>query len=367
MSCRSGAGKISAMRIVHLINHVRFGWGNVHAAIDLACAQAESGDEVMFAAGSGEFAALLAERGIGLVVVEPERRHYMGSAKSLSLLWRLVGSFKPDVMHAHMMASGVIGSVVGKLRGVPLVTTVHNAFDSHSLLMGLGDRVIAVSAAIDEQMARRGIARSKLRTVLNATLGTPRRDFFARQEFAIKRPSVGTLCGLHDRKGISDLIAAFALCCRRDAQAELFLAGAGPHQPKYERQVAGLGLGDRIHFVGPVHDTKSFLNQIDIFVLASHAEPFGLVLTEAREAGCALIGTDVDGIPEVLEQGQAGVLVPPKDPPALAAAILTLLLNPERLAAGKAASSTFDSYQWSTKRVAAETRAVYQEVVRHLR
>jgi glycosyltransferase involved in cell wall biosynthesis len=102
----------------------------------------------------------------------------------------------------------------------------------------------------------------------------------------------------------------------------------------------------------------------DIFVLASHREPFGLVIPEAREAGCAIIASNVDGIPEALDNGQAGLLVPAKDSHALAEALVQLLSDPKNLGEWKNRAS--QNLDWlNVERVNQETLAVYQEAIKN--
>ena len=98
-----------------------------------------------------------------------------------------------------------------------------------------------------------------------------------------------------------------------------------------------------------------------MFVLASHREPFGLVISEAREVGCAIVASRVDGIPEVLEQGRAGLLVPPGDPQALATTIAELLKNSTQLNYWKAQAQK--NLDWlNVTRVATETLGIYGEL-----
>jgi glycosyltransferase involved in cell wall biosynthesis len=265
-----------------------------------------------------------------------------------------------------MMTGAILGAIESRLSGVPLVTTVHNAFERHAILMRLGDRVIAVSDAVGDAMVARGVPRRKIRTVLNGTLGAPRRDFFPAEIYDTARPSIGSLGGLHERKGVADLIEAFAIIAAAAPDVVLNIFGDGPDRTAYERQAAALAAHDRIRFWGEVRDTKSALRSTDIFALPSHAEPFGLVLTEAREAGCAIVATNVDGVPQVLDYGAAGILVPPREPSAMAAAILSLLTDAGHLTRAKAAAHR-DLARWSVDRVAAETDAVYLDVIQSRR
>jgi glycosyltransferase involved in cell wall biosynthesis len=349
------------MRVIHLMNHCRFGHGNVHAAVDLACAQTARGDAVCIASGHGEFEPLLAAQGIAFAPIDQEHRTIPRLASAIWRLQRLVREFRPDILHAHMMSGAVLGAIASRVGRIPLVTTVHNAFDRHAILMRVGDRVIGVSDAVSDGMIARGVPRAKVRTVLNGTLGAPRRDFFPPEVVETERPSIGSLGGLHTRKGVADLIEAFGIVAAAHPTVRLNIFGDGPDRPEYERQAAALPSHDRIRFWGEVRDTRAALGATDIFALPSHAEPFGLVLTEAREAGCAIVASDVDGVPQVLDEGAAGLLVPPRDPPALAAAILSLLTDDARMAAAKAAAQR-NLDRWSVDRVAAETDAVYREL-----
>jgi glycosyltransferase involved in cell wall biosynthesis len=198
--------------------------------------------------------------------------------------------------------------------------------------------------------------------VLNGTLGAPRREFFPRETLDWSRPSLTTICGLHPRKGIADLLNAFDIVAAQHRDAQLHLVGDGPHREEYEALARGLRSGDRIIFHGQLHDTKSVLAQTDIFVLASHADPCPLAIPEAREAGCAIVATAVDGIPQSLDNGVAGLLVPKKDPAAFAAAINSLLDDPGKLAAMKIEASRNLAF-WSTARVADQTADVYAELL----
>ena len=138
------------------------------------------------------------------------------------------------------------------------------------------------------------------------------------------------MAGLNHRKGIADLLDAFDIVASRVPDAQLYLVGDGPERGLFEEKAKQSRFCPQIHFEGWQGEPRSYLMMSDVFVLASHRDSLGLVLLEAREAGCAIVATAVDGIPEALDGGAAGVLVPAKDPPALAAAIAELLLDPVR-------------------------------------
>jgi glycosyltransferase involved in cell wall biosynthesis len=134
-------------------------------------------------------------------------------------------------------------------------------------------------------------------------------------------------------------------------------------QAEYEALAQSLDLQDCVTFTGGLEDPRSYMAAADIFVLASIADPAPLVLSEARQFGCAIIATDVDGIPEMLDHGAAGVLVPPASPEMLARAILDLLQDANlRAQYGRRARTGIARF--SVERVAREALAVYQEAMR---
>jgi glycosyltransferase involved in cell wall biosynthesis len=352
------------MRILHVLNHTRSLNGHVHAAVDLACAQARLGHRVAVASAGGDFDSLLAANGVETMTLDHERRPAT-LAKSLAQLWRLTGEWRADVVHAHMMTSAVLGWPVCTLRRIPLVTTVHNAFEKSAILMGLGTRVIAVSAAVSQSMARRGVPKSRLHVVLNGTIGSARFEGRDRTPRRLDSPSVLFLGGLHPRKGLPDLFEAFDIVHASFPAARLYVAGDGPHLETYEAQVAALACADAVTFLGVQENPFPTLAGADIFVLPSHADPAPLVLSEAREAGCAIIASNVDGIPQLLEYGKAGLLTPPRDPKQLAAAMGALLGDPALLRSWREKSQENIGYL-RIDRVARDTLAIYDAAWRQL-
>jgi len=346
------------VRVLHLLNHTRRLNGHVHAAVDLACEQKAQGHEVAVASEGGDLDALLDRKGITRALVDHTRRP-VALARSLGQLWRLVRDWRPDVIHAHMMTSAVIAWPICKLTRTPLITTVHNAFEKSAILMGLGTRVIAVSAAVARTMATRGVPSRKLDVVLNGTIGSARFERRDTTPRPLAHPAVLFVGGVHARKGLLDLIAAFDMIHARFPEARLYVVGDGPDSAAYRQHAAGLASAASIIFEGPQDDPYPWMVAADIFVLPSLADPAPLVLPEAREAGCAVIATAVDGIPELLENGAAGILVPPREPAQIADALASLLESPQQLAQWRANSQSGIGFL-TIRRVAQETMRVYE-------
>ncbi|TXN44352.1 glycosyltransferase family 4 protein, partial [Methylobacterium sp. WL119] len=196
------------MRILHVLNHTYKSNGHVHAAIDLACAQRVSGHEVTIASSGGDFSNILEKNSVMHIELKLNRHPF----SILKASWKLIKIVKQfDIVHAHMVLSAILSVPACKLNKTPLITTIHNEFNREAILMGVGKRIIAVSGAVAQSMERRGIPKSRLRTVLNGTIGTPRCTGPIGASAIKKSPSILFVGGLHPRKGVIDLINAFII------------------------------------------------------------------------------------------------------------------------------------------------------------
>ncbi|OUL25664.1 glycosyltransferase [Nostoc sp. RF31YmG] len=353
------------MRILHLTNHVQqIGNGIVNVAVDLACLQADNGHYVAVASDGGEYEALLARHGVQHFHLDQSRT----PVNMIKAAWRyreIIQEFQPDIVHAHMMTGVVLAGLMRNGCEYSLVSTVHNEFQRSAVLMGLADRVIAVSNAVADSMVRRGIPKSKLRVVSNGTLNSPRnRSIKDYQPLPLCHPAITTVAGMYTRKGIVELIEAFVKIAVEFPQAHLYLVGNGPDRAMFETMVQNTPFAERIHFEGFQAEPQRYMLASDIFVLASHCESFGLVLTEAREAGCAIIASNIDGIPETLDWGQAGLLVPAKDSQTLANALGHLLNDSQQLQKLRYQAKQ-NLERFSATRVNEETLSVYYELIKN--
>jgi glycosyltransferase involved in cell wall biosynthesis len=167
---------------------------------------------------------------------------------------------------------------------------------------------------------------------------------------------------LSRRKGIGELIAAFGRIAVLVPDAHLFIVGEGAEGDRFRAMASRMRCRDRIHFEGFRPFPEDYMRAADIFVLASRREAFGLVIPEARSAGAAILATAVDGVPEALDGGAAGILVPPRDSDALSNRMYRLLTNADELRLWrKRASQNLDQYH--VNRMCRETIAVYEELL----
>ena len=315
------------MRILHVTNSLsNRGNGIVNVAVDLAIEQQRAGHSVAFLSGPGGYEKMLLAEGITLLRLDAPRRRPWEIFKACFRARRLLRQFRPDIVHAHMLTGLLLCLPWTKLYRIATVGHLHNVHDDSAKRMGLADRLITVSDAVAEDMRRQGVPAAKIRVILNRNLQSPRQPPLATIEPAdLVHPAILTIAGISQRKGIAELLDAFYLIAKEFPDANIYLAGEGPERIQLEEEASRSPARDRIHFLGFDPNPLSLMVACDIFVLASRRESYGLVLGEARMAGCAIIASDVDGIPEALDNGAAGLLVPPQSPALLAEAIGWLL------------------------------------------
>ncbi|SEC60890.1 glycosyltransferase family 4 protein [Terriglobus roseus] len=351
------------MRILHILNDLtNRGNGIVNVAVDLACEQSDSGHDVTVVSGFGDFVPLVQQHGVRWVPVD-QSRSIPNLAKATFRLMQILRRDKPDVIHAHMRTGLLLAWLCSRFPRIPLVSHLHNVHDRESNLMRLADRVIAVSQSVMDTMTKTGIPKEKFRVILNGPLGTPR---LPKLEDITPEPLEGlslvTVAGMNYRKGIQELVPAFERVAAQYDKAHLYLVGDGPERTLFEDLVSRSPYSARIHFEGWTSEPQKYMLGCDVFVLASRRESLGLVLLEARHAGCAIIATDVDGIPEALDHGSAGLLVPPENVEALAQALLKVagdeaLRGTMRVAARKGCE------KFTCKVMADQTEQIYNELL----
>lgn len=201
----------------------------------------------------------------------------------------------------------------------------------------LADAVIANSEATRRALLRNApwLAPEKIRVIYNGIdpapyEGPPATDIRKRWPIAPGHAVIGFVGQLDERKGIADLLAAFERVMREAPGTTLLLVGEGPLRAEIERFAAGAATGGRVILAGFQDGIADIMKQIDVLVLPSLWEGFGIVLIEAMAASKPAITTAVSSMPEIVLDGETGRVVPVRDPGALAAAMLEVLRDPAR-------------------------------------
>ncbi len=262
----------------------------------------------------------------------------------LAGLVRLLRRQRIDVLHAHKFGSNFWGAVIGRLCRVPVILAHEHTWsyegnplrawlDGH-VIGRLATRFVAVSQHDRERMISvEGVAPEKV-VVIPAAVHVsrgPSTSTDLRVELGIEKedPIVATVALLRPQKALSVLLEAFARLLPRWPHAHLVIAGDGPCRATLEERTLALGIAGSVHFLGRRSDIDSILTAADVAALSSDFEGTPVFLAEAVANGTALVATAVGGIPDLFEHERSAILVPPRDPDALAAAISRLLLDPE--------------------------------------
>lgn len=266
-------------------------------------------------------------------------------------LARFLRREKIDILHTHLFDPSVVALQAGLLAGTRVRVMTRHYSDYHTrinkkwhvrldqMCTRLSHAVIAVSQHTADHMTEAEKAlRSKIHVVLNgidfdrvkpSTDGAReriRREFGGDDGYLLL-----IVARLHPEKGHRYLFEALPEIQRRvERPVRLLVAGTGTFDAAYKQEVRSLGIEDSVSFLGFRKDAADLMAAADLLVLPSLAEAFGLVLTEAIYLGTPVVATRVGGIPEIVEDGRDGILVPPADSPALAEAISGLLSDPIR-------------------------------------
>jgi glycosyltransferase involved in cell wall biosynthesis len=299
------------------------------------------------------------------------------------LFWRLVRflrATKPDIVHTHLIHGDLYGTLAARLAGVPVVvSTKHNddAFRRSRFYAWLSrlaargqDRIIAIS----EHLARfsvevEGLDAGKITYIhygLDGTAFCARvRDVNGvRAEFGVPAdaPLAGVVARLDPQKGHAYLLRAWAQVTAALPEARLLVVGDGPLRGELQQQARDLDLENSVIFTGRREDVPRLMAVLDVVALPSLWEGFGLVLLEAMAVARPIVASRVSAIPEIVVDGETGLLVPPRDVKALAAALIELLRNSQRAAEmGRRGRARLEQ-EFTVERMVAQTEAVYEQV-----
>lgn len=302
----------------------------------------------------------------------------------VSQLLKVIKEQRIDLLHSHEYKSDIVAYLASRLHRMPIISTAHGFIQNSRrsrVMVGMGqrmlrsfDRVIAVSSETRRRLVACGIADARVRVIHNAIVTgnyDPRRFERGafRAAFDIPRgvPLIGYVGRLSPEKGQRELLLAAPAVLQRVPEAHVVLVGDGPDEAALRELAATLGIGASVTFTGHIADPRPVFRDLDILALTSYTEGFPNVVLEALCMDVPVVASDVGGVPEIVEHGATGLLVPPRDPQAIAAALLQLLTDSDGAARLAAAGKrvVFDRFDF-VNRVRTEER-LYDEVLREWR
>lgn len=365
---------IQKQKILFLIT--KSNWGGAQRYVyDLAASLPKDEFEVVVATGgNGTLIDKLRSADIRVVNI-PSLERDISLVKELRAfieIWQIIREEKPDILHINSSKAGVLGSLSGRLLGVPkIIFTAHGwAFNEdrplwqrlilkkiHWLTVLLSHQTIAVSHEVKRQM-NWPFAGNKITVIHN---GREIKDLPSRENSRTalieKEPRLApykddfwsiTIGELHAVKRHDAVVEVMKELIEKEPNTRHLIIGSGEKEQELELMVAENNLSEHIFLLGPVDEASQYLKAADMFVLASRSEAMAYVIIEAMIAGLPIVATKVGGIPEVVLNGQSGLLTPPLDNKALFKAILELRTNSElreKLSQGakkRSQSFTFD-------------------------
>lgn len=285
---------------------------------------------------------------------------------------RLVRDLQPDIVHAlHLTSYGFLAALAGvhplvisvwgtDILQAPRLSPFHWLITRYAL--GRADEVTATGSRLAEATLRH-VPRGRSVTVI--PYGVDLQRFRPSPRPPRTELTIGSVGRLAPEKGLDYLLQAFARIAAEEPRARLLLAGDGPERPKLQDLAIRLGIADKVVFPGEVahEDVPAVLSGIDVFAMPSTWEGFGVAALEAEAMEVPVVASAVHGLPDAVEDGLTGVLVPPRDVPALTAALRRLLGDETlRRRMGRAAREfVARRYSWTTN--AAQMDALYRNLL----
>jgi glycosyltransferase involved in cell wall biosynthesis len=383
------------IRVLRVIARLNMGGPALHVTY-LARGLAARGYETTLVAGDvgrgEESMAFVAERAGVDVVRLPGLAREVSPLRDALAAWRvarIIRRVRPDVVHTHTAKAGAIGRVAAVLAGPGRRPVVVHTFHGHVLrgyfgdagtllfraietvLARVTDRLVAVSPEVRDELVGLHVApRRKFSVVRLGIELEPRVDFDGDTAEVRRRhgiPAGKFVVGWFGRmtavKRTDDLLTMLAGVRERGIDALLLLVGDGDDRERLEQRAHDLGLARSCLFVGYQEDVAPWYAICDAVVLTSVSEGTPVTIIEALAAGRPVVATRVGGVPDVVDEGETGFLVRPRDTHALAERLEILARDPDRRAAMGAAGRERTLERYAVDRLVADVDVLYRDLL----
>jgi glycosyltransferase involved in cell wall biosynthesis len=365
------------VRVVHVIDHMGMG-GEQRLVCDLVEARAPDMEITVCALRRRDLPGVR-ERLTGAGVPYRALGIDRGNPLELVRFRSLLRHTRPDVLHLHLEYSTLLGAAAALSLGAPrplLVASVANDPHRQALIHRWAGRLLApwidihltVSRGLADAVLRAYGPRPKRVESLAPGIDLSRFDGVPPNASTVAgyrrgaRRVVGTIARLAAQKAIHVLLDATPLLLRDDPATRLLIVGDGPLRAALEHRARELGISHAVTFAGYQEDVVSAYGAMDVFVLPSRDEGYGLVFLEAMAMGVPVVGTRVIGTTDAVEDGVTGLLVPYNDAPALAQAVLRILGDPELACRLRGTAAERVRRGFSRERWTAQVEALYRDL-----
>jgi lipopolysaccharide/colanic/teichoic acid biosynthesis glycosyltransferase/glycosyltransferase involved in cell wall biosynthesis len=390
MNFRSPDGKIKVLRV---ITRLIIGGPSLHV-INLNTTLDSSRFESLLVCGTenpGERSLLdlALSRGIKPIVI-PEIVAELSlkprDVRALKKLYRLIRKERPRIVHTHTAKAGFLGRLAARFAAVPVVIHTYHGhiLDGYFgpfktwllrkmewVLALLSDRLIAVSEQVKRDLVAYGVAPAGKISVI--PLGLELEPFLNckihqgefRRELGLDGGSrlIGIVGRIAPIKNHRLFISAAARVAPKESSARFVIVGDGISRPELEDYTRELGIADRVIFTGWRRDLPRIYADLDILVVSSDNEGTPVSAIEAMASGCPVVATRVGGVPDLINHGETGYLVPPKNADELAAAILRILHDPEKASRVRQSAQALVQDRFRVQDLITRIENLYQELL----
>lgn len=331
---------------------------------------------------SGPFVGTMQRRGVPTHVITLAP---LVNPVALMRLATLLARERVTILQTHGARANVYGRLAGRLAGVPvIISTIHNSLRDYEIggfkrglyhamsrvTLPFVDRIICVSEALKKDLAEDcPAAAGRAVTIYNgvdaARFGASAKSDEVRNSFRVGQGPMLLVVGrLTEQKGHRYMLEALANLVAEWPTIRCLFVGDGELRSNLQALAAQLGLLQACVFAGTRDDIPDIVAAADVVVLPSLSEGFPFALLEALAAACPVVATRVNGVPELVEEGKTGRLVPPRDSTALGVALAETLRDRDRSIAMAEEGRRLVQTRFTADRMVADTVAVYESLLR---
>jgi glycosyltransferase involved in cell wall biosynthesis len=283
-----------------------------------------------------------------------------------------------QMIHCHLPWGGIVGRMVGRITGIPVVYTEHNKWERYHRLtyyinkwsFSSQQQVIAVSEEVARSIkSHYHKAQPGVQVVLNgidtdkfSTANSIDRDVRKELNIPAHAPVIGIACVFRAQKRLTIWLEIASLLHEKYHNVHFIIVGDGVLRNEVHRKAGVLDTGKYVHFAGPQAEVRPWLKAMDIFMMSSEFEGLPIALLEAMSMGCIPACTDAGGIPEVIRDNENGLLVPVTAPLRLADRLSGLLQHPDKMAALKKAARETVVHHFSMQTMVRQLEEIYDSL-----
>ncbi|MFZ5648384.1 MAG: glycosyltransferase [Bacillota bacterium] len=368
------------LRVLHVIGGGEFGGAERHI-LNLATAMnPDMVDVSVCCLFADPFVKLAREAGIKAHSIPMRHKLDFGIVTKLR---DLILEEKIDLVHTHGVRANLVGRLAARMAGVDtIVTTVHSLLvqdypDLFSRLAntfiekasrGLTTHFIAVSGGLQKALIQQGIPEKKITVIYNGlnpqffqNTGIPG-QWRKKAGFSPGIPLVAIVGRLHPVKGHRYFLRSAAEILKVRNDVHFLVVGSGPERESLEEYTRELGISDHVTFTGFVSDVTELMPDLNLLIVPSLWEGFGLTALEAMAVGVPVVATSVGGLPEIVDHGTTGLLVPPADEAGLTRGIAWMLDHPQEAVEMAAAAKSVVEKKFMASAMARKTEELYRRL-----